>query len=152
MTKTESLERLAQLLASAWHYGSWKAETINEREMQSLMERLGFWPYSYRDLSAPVEPPAKPEESLRGIIEQILAEGGADQKSHAYLGEAMLARIRSALNRHAEPPANPPRRFRGNGPDCLGCGKTLPEHLTDYHFCPGLPEDDLRVNRSEKPA
>lgn len=100
----------------------------------------------------PAEPPAKPEESLRGIIEQILAEGGADQKSHAYLGEAMLARIRSALNRHAEPPANPPRRFRGNGPDCLGCGKTLPEHLTDYHFCPGLPEDDLRVNRPAEPT
>ena len=41
------------------------------------------------------------------------------------------------------PPTIEPRVFRGNGPDCLGCGKTLPEHLTNYHFCPGLP-----VNRS----
>lgn len=42
-----------------------------------------------------------------------------------------------------EPTARIERRvFRGNGPDCLGCGKTIPEHLTNYKFCPGLPEDD----------
>jgi hypothetical protein len=48
------------------------------------------------------------------------------------------------LRRAGEPTALPkiePRVFRGNGPDCLGCGKTLPEHLTNYRFCPGLPEN-----------
>lgn len=53
------------------------------------------------------------------------------------------------LNRAAEPKAPPrmePRIFRGNGPDCLGCGKTLAEHLTNYNFCPELPE-----NREAKP-
>lgn len=45
--------------------------------------------------------------------------------------------------RAAEPEAKPPRVFRGNGPDCLGCGKTIAEHLTGYYFCPGLPGDDL---------
>jgi hypothetical protein len=45
---------------------------------------------------------AQPAESLRAIVEEILAEGGADQMSHAYLGEAMLVRIRAALNRGAE--------------------------------------------------
>lgn len=49
------------------------------------------------------ESPADPAESLREIIEQIVADGGADQNSDAYLGEEMLARIRSALNRPAEP-------------------------------------------------
>lgn len=49
------------------------------------------------------EPPADPAESLREIIEQIVADGGADQNSDAYLGEEMLARIRAALTRQAEP-------------------------------------------------
>jgi len=42
----KGLERLAELLASAWHHGNWKAETPNEREMQTIMEKHGFWPYS----------------------------------------------------------------------------------------------------------
>lgn len=49
-----------------------------------------------------------------------------------------------AARAHSEPKAAPtiePRIFRGNGPDCLGCGKTLAQHLTNYHFCPGLPEN-----------
>lgn len=42
-----------------------------------------------------------------------------------------------------------PRVYRGNGAHCLGCGKGLHEHLTNYNFCPGLPTDDRPVvNRS----
>lgn len=37
-------EDLFPLLASAWFYGGWKAETHGERKMQSVMERAGWWP------------------------------------------------------------------------------------------------------------
>ena len=37
-------ERLMSLLASAWYYGGWKAETYNEREMQKILESRGWWP------------------------------------------------------------------------------------------------------------
>lgn len=32
------------LLASAWFYGGWKAETANERRMQEIMMEAGYWP------------------------------------------------------------------------------------------------------------
>lgn len=38
------LEDLADKLSQAWYYGNWKAETANEREMESIMRRLGHWP------------------------------------------------------------------------------------------------------------
>jgi hypothetical protein len=41
------------LLASAWFHGNWKAETANEREMQEILERNGFWPI--RDSAALME-------------------------------------------------------------------------------------------------
>lgn len=37
-------ESLYPLLASAWFYGGWKAETHNERKMQAVMEQAGWWP------------------------------------------------------------------------------------------------------------
>lgn len=69
--------------------------------------------------------------------------------AYRYMSAAKARELRDWLSRAFpdEPKAAPtiePRIFRGNGPDCLGCGKTLPEHLTNYNFCPGLPE-----NRSE---
>lgn len=38
------LEQLAALLQSVWHYGEFKAETVNEREMETIMRELGYWP------------------------------------------------------------------------------------------------------------
>jgi len=35
---------LMPLLASAWFYGGFVAETLNERRMQALMEHEGWWP------------------------------------------------------------------------------------------------------------
>ncbi|MES3028552.1 MAG: hypothetical protein V4820_11940 [Pseudomonadota bacterium] len=35
---------LFPLLASSWFYGGWKAETRNERRMQDIMTREGWWP------------------------------------------------------------------------------------------------------------
>lgn len=38
------LEELAEKLSQAWFYGDWKAETANEREMEVIMRKLGYWP------------------------------------------------------------------------------------------------------------
>ena len=40
----KSLRQLAECLQSAWVNGDWKAETPNEREMETLMTQLGYWP------------------------------------------------------------------------------------------------------------
>ena len=40
----KQLRKLAALLQSAWHYGEWKAETPNEREMEAIMREQGLWP------------------------------------------------------------------------------------------------------------
>ena len=40
----ELWQGIAPLLASAWFYGGWRAETKNERDMQEIMERAGWWP------------------------------------------------------------------------------------------------------------
>lgn len=44
VARREDGTRLMRLLASAWFHGNWKPETVNEREMQEVMERNGFWP------------------------------------------------------------------------------------------------------------
>lgn len=44
--RTAKLERLAALLGVAWFYGDFKAETVNEREQESLMKDLGYVFYS----------------------------------------------------------------------------------------------------------
>jgi len=49
---TEQRDRLAEiypLFAAAWFYGSWKAETLNERKMQETMEREKWWPWESED-------------------------------------------------------------------------------------------------------
>ena len=33
-------------LAASWFYGDWKAETANEREMEKLLTKAGWWPIS----------------------------------------------------------------------------------------------------------
>lgn len=40
----KQLRKLAALLQSAWHYGEFKAETVNEREMETIMKEQGYWP------------------------------------------------------------------------------------------------------------
>jgi hypothetical protein len=40
----KQLRKLAALLQSAWHYGDWKAETLNEHEMETIMIEQGLWP------------------------------------------------------------------------------------------------------------
>ena len=40
----KQLRKLAALLQSVWHYGEFKAETVNEREMETIMEERGYWP------------------------------------------------------------------------------------------------------------
>lgn len=39
-----ALEELALNIASAWFYGNWKVETLNEFEQQELLTKLGHWP------------------------------------------------------------------------------------------------------------
>jgi hypothetical protein len=51
-TRQDDLDLLCGMLASTWHYGHWKAETINERDMQALLERLGWWPVTEATLIA----------------------------------------------------------------------------------------------------
>jgi len=46
------LKQMYELLASAWFYGNWKAETHNERLMQKLMEDAGYWPTSEDEIVA----------------------------------------------------------------------------------------------------
>ena len=41
----DELAEIYPLLASAWFYGEWVAETYNEREIQKIMERQGWWPF-----------------------------------------------------------------------------------------------------------
>ena len=40
----KQLRKLAALLQSAWYHGEWKAETVNEREMETIMGERGYWP------------------------------------------------------------------------------------------------------------
>lgn len=40
----KQLRKLAALLQSVWYYGEWKAETVNEREMEKIMGERGYWP------------------------------------------------------------------------------------------------------------
>ena len=40
----KQLRKLASLLQSAWYYGDWKAETLNEHEMEEIMREQGLWP------------------------------------------------------------------------------------------------------------
>lgn len=40
----KQLRKLAALLQSAWFYGDWKAETLNEHEMEAIMREQGLWP------------------------------------------------------------------------------------------------------------
>ena len=44
--------RLCGALAGSWLYGDWKAETMNEREQEDVMRRLGWWPITEADLIA----------------------------------------------------------------------------------------------------
>ena len=37
------LRELAKCLQSAWIHGDWKAETVNEREMEKIMTELKYW-------------------------------------------------------------------------------------------------------------
>lgn len=41
----DALRAIYPLLASAWFYGDWQAETTCEREMQAVMESNGWWPW-----------------------------------------------------------------------------------------------------------
>ena len=41
----DALAEIYPLLASAWFYGDWVAETCCERDMQKIMERQGWWPF-----------------------------------------------------------------------------------------------------------
>lgn len=47
--RIEQLEVLAKVLAKTWYYGDWKWETPNERVMQMMMERLGYYPFDGED-------------------------------------------------------------------------------------------------------
>ena len=40
----KQLRKLAALLQSVWHYGEFKSETPNEREMEAIMKEQGLWP------------------------------------------------------------------------------------------------------------
>lgn len=46
------LKKMYALLASAWFYGGWEAETHNERLMQKLMQEAGYWPTTEEEIVA----------------------------------------------------------------------------------------------------
>lgn len=58
--QTVEPDPLYRLLASAWYYGNWKAETANERAMQELMEQAGWWPVTEEKLIARHTTPSTP--------------------------------------------------------------------------------------------
>ena len=60
-------ESLYPLLASAWFYGGWKAETHNERKMQAVMEQAGWWPI------------ANESELLEKLSSSPTVEGGEEE-------------------------------------------------------------------------
>ena len=61
-------ESLYPLLASAWFYGGWKAETHNERKMQAVMEQAGWWPI------------ANESELLEKLSSSPTVEGGEEEE------------------------------------------------------------------------
>ncbi len=40
----EKYKKIALLISSIFHYGNFKAETPNERELQKLLEEVNLWP------------------------------------------------------------------------------------------------------------
>lgn len=56
LAEVEGLRRdmatLSGALASSWYYGDWKAETLDERIQQDVMERRGWWPITEDELIA----------------------------------------------------------------------------------------------------
>ena len=45
----EGLKAIYPLLASTWFYGGWKAETVNEQAMETVMREAGWWPFESED-------------------------------------------------------------------------------------------------------
>lgn len=43
-SESTSLKRLCLNLAAAMYYGEWVAETYNEKEIESILVDLGYWP------------------------------------------------------------------------------------------------------------
>jgi len=42
--RRDDAEAMCRLLASIWFYGNWRWETPNERDLQAILERRGWWP------------------------------------------------------------------------------------------------------------
>ena len=73
-------QQLMRLLASAWFYGGWKAETNNEKDMETLMIAAGWWPFKDEDalfakIAAPqAQQPAPVQEHLLAALKAICDE------------------------------------------------------------------------------
>ena len=67
----EAVAEILPLLASAWFYGGWKAETANERRMQEIMTKAGYWPIESEDhlLSLRAEAEKLPQSHVRVPVE-----------------------------------------------------------------------------------
>lgn len=50
--RTADKDELCHLLATAWSHGRWRAETFNEKRMEEIMVRLGFWPPTQESCSS----------------------------------------------------------------------------------------------------
>lgn len=49
--KTEYiLDNIAKIMARIMYYGDWKAETVNERVLEMLMNKLGYYPICEDDI------------------------------------------------------------------------------------------------------
>lgn len=48
----KKLEGVALCMSAAMYYGGWKAETLNERELQAYMESAGYWPTTEDEIIA----------------------------------------------------------------------------------------------------
>ena len=66
----KQLRKLASLLQNAWFYCEFKAETLNESEMESIMRKQGYWPITMN------------AETLEPNLNQYLSEVKAGNTSN----------------------------------------------------------------------
>lgn len=87
-----------RLLASAWYYGDWKAETANERAMQALMEKAGWWPVTEEKLISSTAP-VQQDERLKNLQDShnALAEAHSNVLKENALLEAQNKTLLEAL-------------------------------------------------------
>lgn len=63
--RRDDAEAMCRLLASIWFYGNWRWETPNERDLQAILERRGWWPITEDALIAKARATDQPSEGAK---------------------------------------------------------------------------------------